>query len=89
MRWLYNKLFILLGYIICFVFEEKEDEEMKIKNWVLFYVNLLIEGKITWEEVPAKLKSRVKQVAIDLGVGELIENGVEDTHSNSEETTQG
>lgn len=62
---------------------------MKIKNWVLFYVNLLIEGKITWEEVPTKLKSRVKQVAIDLGVGELIENGVEDTHSNSEETTQG
>ena len=88
MRWLYNKLFILLGYIICFVFEEKEDEEMRIKNWVLFYVNLLIEGKITFEEVPQKLKSRVKQVAIDLGMWEIIEKGVEDTHSNGEETTQ-
>ena len=78
----------MLGYIICFVFEEKEDEEMRIKNWVLFYVNLLIEGKITFEEVPQKLKSRVKQVAIDLGMWEIIEKGVEDTHSNSEETTQ-
>ena len=86
MRWLYNKLFILLGYIICF--SGKEDEEMKIKNWVLFYVNLLIEGKITFEEVPQKLKSHVKQVAIDLGVGELIENGVEETPSNGRETTQ-
>ena len=78
----------MLGYIICFVFEEKEDEEMRIKNWVLFYVNLLIEGKITFEEVPQKLKSRVKQVAMDLGMWEIIEKGVEETPSNSEETTQ-
>ena len=89
MRWLYNKLFILLEYIICFVFEEKEDEEMRIKNWVLFYVNLLIEGKITFEEVPQKLKSRVKQVAMDLGMWEIIEKGVEETPSNSEESAQG
>lgn len=78
----------MLGYIICFVFEEKEDEEMRIKNWVLFYVNLLIEGKVTFEEVPQKLKSRVKQVAMDLGMWEIIEKGVEETHSNGEETTQ-
>lgn len=79
----------MLGYIICFVFEEKEDEEMRIKNWVLFYVNLLIEGKITFEEVPQKLKSRVKQVAMDLGMWEIIEKGVEETPSNSEESAQG
>ena len=78
----------MLGYIICFVFEEKEDEEMRIKNWVLFYVNLLIEGKITFEEVPQKLKSRVKQVAMDLGMWEIIEKGVEETPSNSEESAQ-
>lgn len=78
----------MLGYIICFVFEEKEDVEMRIKNWVLFYVNLLIEGKVTFEEVPQKLKSRVKQVAMDLGMWEIIEKGVEETHSNGEETTQ-
>ena len=79
----------MLGYIICFVFEEKEDEEMRIKNWVLFYVNLLIEGKITFEEVPQKLKSRVKRVAMDLGMWEIIEKGVEETPSNSEESAQG
>lgn len=78
----------MLGYIICFVFEEKEDEEMRIKNWVLFYVNLLIEGKITFEEVPQKLKSRVKQVAMDLGMWEIIEKGAEETPSNSEESAQ-
>lgn len=62
---------------------------MRIKNWVLFYVNLLIEGKITFEEVPQKLKSRVKQVAMDLGMWEIIEKGVEETPSNSEESAQG
>lgn len=88
MRWLYNKLFILLGYIICFVFEEKEDVKMKFKNWAVFYVNLILDGKCTYAEVPNKLKPYVKQVATDLGVWEIIENGVEETHSNGEETTQ-
>lgn len=78
----------MLGYIICFVFEEKEDVKMKFKNWAVFYVNLILDGKCTYAEVPNKLKPYVKQVATDLGVCEIIENGVEETHSNGEETTQ-
>ena len=48
---------------------------MKFKNLALFYVNLILEGKCTYAEVPRKLKPYVKQVAIDLGVWEIVEGG--------------
>ena len=52
---------------------------MKFKNLALFYVNLILEGKRTFKSVPAKLKPYVKQVAVDLGVWEIVEGGTEET----------
>ena len=77
MQWLYTRLYILLGYIICF--SERKEKDMKFKNLVLFYVNLILEGKCTYAEVPRKLKPYVKQVAVDLGVWEIVEGGTEET----------
>ena len=51
---------------------------MKFKNLALFYVNLILEGKCTYADVPKRLKTYVKQVAVDLGVWEIIEGGTED-----------
>ena len=79
MQWLYTRLYILLGYLICFVFDERRSKDMKFKNLALFYVNLILEGKCTYAEVPRKLKPYVKQVAIDLGVWEIVEGGTEDS----------
>ena len=76
MIWLCTKLYILLGYIICF--SERKEKDMKFKNLALFYVNLILEGKCTYAEVPRKLKPYVKQVAVDLGVWEIIEGGTEE-----------
>ena len=51
---------------------------MKFKNLALFYVNLILDGKCTYADVPKRLKSYVKQVAIDLGVWEVVEGGTEE-----------
>ena len=87
MRWLYIKLYILLGYLICFVFDERRNKDMKFKNLALFYVNLILEGKCTYAEVPRKLKPYVKQVAIDLGVWEIVEGGTEETPATPSNAT--
>lgn len=39
---------------------------MKFKNLALFYVQLILDGKCTYSDVPKRLKLYVKQVAIDL-----------------------
>lgn len=52
---------------------------MKFKNLALFYVNLILEGKCTYSDVPKRLKPYVKQVAVDLGVWEIVEGGTEDS----------
>lgn len=77
---LYTKYYILLGIIICFL--ERKDKDMKFKNLSIFYVNMIMEGKCLFENVPKLLKPYVKQTAIDLGVWEIIENGPAE---NSEE----
>lgn len=48
---------------------------MKFKNLALFYVQLILDGKCTYSDVPKRLKLYVKQVAIDLGVWEMIVEG--------------
>jgi hypothetical protein len=77
----------LLGYLICFVFDERRNKDMKFKNLALFYVNLILEGKCTYAEVPRKLKPYVKQVAIDLGVWEIVEGGTEDSTATPSNAT--
>ena len=84
MQWLYTRLYILLGYIICF--SERKEKDMKFKNLALFYVNLILEGKCTYAEVPRKLKPYVKQALIDLEAGELaIDDETPETTSNAKE----
>nr|DAR22585.1 MAG TPA: hypothetical protein [Caudoviricetes sp.] len=85
MRWLYTKLYILLGYIICF--SERKEKDMKFKNLALFYVNLILEGKCTYADVPKRLKPYVKQVAVDLGVWEIVEGSVEDSTATPSNAT--
>ena len=60
---------------------------MKFKNLALFYVNLILEGKCTDADVPKRLKPYVKQVAIDLGVWEIVEGGTEDSTATSSNAT--
>lgn len=85
MIWLCTKLYILLGYIICFL--ERKEKDMKFKNLALFYVQLILDGKCTYSDVPKRLKLYVKQVAIDLGVWEDIEGNAQEhpaTPSNAD-----
>lgn len=37
------------------------------------YATLIIKGKKTFAEVPARIKEQVKQILIDLDCGELVE----------------
>lgn len=78
MIWLYTRLYIFAGYIICF--SERKEKSMKFKNLALFYVQLILDSKCTFANVPKRLKPYVKQVAIDLGVWDDIEGG-EQEHS--------
>lgn len=71
MRKIYVKFYILLGYIICFI--DRKGKEMRFKNLAIFYVNMILEGNITFDEVPKLLKKYVAKVAVDLGVWEIIE----------------
>ena len=54
MRKIYVKFYILLGYIICFL--DRKGKEMRFKNLAIFYVNMILEGNITFDEVPKLLK---------------------------------
>ena len=71
MRKIYVKFYILLGYIICFL--DRKGNEMRFKNLAIFYANIILEGNITFDEVPKLLKRHVAKVALDLGVWEIIE----------------
>lgn len=52
-----------------------------IKNWfrkvvetmTVVYATLIIKGKKTFADVPARIQEQVKQVLIDLDCGELAE----------------
>lgn len=40
---------------------------------VVFYVYMILDGKITFKEVPSRLKDKVRQMLIDTGNAEYIE----------------
>lgn len=81
MRKIYVKFYILLGYIICFL--DRKEKEMRFKNLAIFYVNMILEGNITFDEVPKLLKRHVAKVALDLGVWEIIENSIKEDKEES------
>lgn len=39
----------------------------------IIYATLIVKGKKTFAEVPAKIKDKVKEVLIDLDCGELAD----------------
>lgn len=43
-----------------------------VKDMAVVYATLIIKGKKTYADVPAKLKEQVKQILIDLDCSELI-----------------
>lgn len=53
---------------LCRKILRKEEQEM-----VAIYVALIIKGKRTYAQVPAKLKEPVKQMLIDLELEELVQ----------------
>jgi polyhydroxyalkanoate synthesis regulator protein len=44
-----------------------------VETMAVVYATLIIKGKKTFTDVPAKLQEQVKQVLIDLDCGELAE----------------
>lgn len=56
------------------------------ENLSILYAQLIIRGKRTFRNVPAKLKPYVKQALIDLEAGELaIDDETPETTSNAKE----
>lgn len=43
-----------------------------VKDMAVVYATLIVKGKKTYADVPAKLKEQVKQILIDLDCSELI-----------------
>lgn len=70
-------------YILTILFSRKERRYM-FENLSILYAQLIIRGKRTFRNVPAKLKPYVKQALIDLDAGELaIEDEAPATPSNA------
>ena len=44
-----------------------------VKEMAVIYATLIVKGRKTFTEVPAKIKAQVKEVLIDLEVPELAE----------------
>lgn len=44
-----------------------------VANMAIIYATLIVKGKKTFAEVPARIKEQVKEVLIDLDLGELAE----------------
>ena len=40
---------------------------------VAFYVYMILDGKVTFSEVPSRLKERVRQMLIDTGNAQYID----------------
>lgn len=58
---------ILLEVLLYFILGKGVD------NMAIVYALLIIKGKKTYDDVPAKLKEQVKEVLIDLELPELAE----------------
>ena len=46
----------------------------KVKEMAVIYATLIVKGKKTIDDVPAKLRDQVKQILIDLDLPELAES---------------
>lgn len=44
-----------------------------VKQMAVVYATLIIKGKKTFAEVPDRIKDKVKEVLIDLDLGDLVE----------------
>lgn len=44
-----------------------------VESMAIIYVTLIVKGKKTFAEVPPRIKERVKEVLVDLDLGELAE----------------
>ena len=45
----------------------------EVKEMAVVYATLIIKGRKTFADVPARLRDQVKQILIDLDCGELAE----------------
>ena len=45
----------------------------EVKEMAVIYATLIIKGRKTFADVPARLRDQVKQILIDLDCGELAE----------------
>ena len=45
----------------------------EVKEMAVVYATLIIKGRKTFADVPARLREQVKQILIDLDCGELAE----------------
>lgn len=60
----------LLTYLIIF-FQRKEGKEMMAMLWA----QQIMLGKKTYEQVPRLLKVKVKEILLDSGMEDLVEEG--------------
>ena len=44
-----------------------------VESMAIIYATLIIKGKKEYTDVPPRIKEKVKQVLIDLDLGELVE----------------
>ena len=44
-----------------------------VESMAIIYATLIVKGKKTYAEVPPRIKERVKEVLVDLDLGELAE----------------
>ena len=44
-----------------------------VESMAIIYATLIVKGKKEYTDVPARIKEQVKQVLIDLDLGELAE----------------
>lgn len=44
-----------------------------VESMAIIYVTLIVKGKKTFADVPTRIKEQVKEVLVDLDLGELAE----------------
>ena len=54
-------------FIVKFLFRKE------VNSMAIIYATLIVKGKKTYAEVPSRIKEQVKEVLVDLDLGELAE----------------
>ena len=57
----------------CVRFMSRLFKNEEVINMAMIYVSLIVKGKKTYSQVPAKLKREVKQILIDIDCANLVE----------------